>query len=735
MANASALLLPLGPVDPATRWFSRSGCVVRRADGGRDVFVSGSLVGRFAESDVVARDVVLCTLGVDPAMHLGRLGEAFELSPDFVRVKRRLYEREGVAGLVNRRLAGRPGKVTEAIRLRLHRWFGDDLTVTEVHTRATKARLKLSRSTIGREMQAWNQARLPAVVAAIEPAPAQLALVAVVHEGENVATITPEATAKSEVEAPIASDVSVGSLREGTPEIAASDVCGGAHVQHLGAWLLVAIVAQLGLHDSAISAAGKRVDARALRIAIDATLVALAIGEPTVEGVRRLATSTAPVLLRASHAPSPTWIRQTLHQFSSDGGAPTFHWRMLQRYLASARREDERPAVFYVDNHLRRYTGQEVLRFGWRMQDKRAVPGITDYYIHDEMGCPLWREPVEDHASLTAKLKTLAAHVRIAFGDDAPRVLLAFDRAGAFPGPMSELRDAGVDFVTYERKPYPLLAKTAFDQRAKIFGEVVRYHEARTNLRKQRGRVRRIAMLTDDGRQVNFLASSALPAAELMAVQQLRWRQENAFKHGAERWGINQLDSRKTDSYPVDTIVPNPARRRLDRSIHAHTAREGQLRCALASATDAERRAELQAEIADVIARRGELLELRPSMPTHAPLAETELADDLVKHRPEYKTTIDTLRIACANAEAELAAMLAPLLSKPAEAKKLLAAVFRAPGSVRVGSRTIGVKLDIAATDAEREAIATVCRELDGLELTLPGDELGRRLRVRPLGA
>jgi hypothetical protein len=35
---------------------------------------------------------------------------------------------------------------------------------------------------------------------------------------------------------------------------------------------------------------------------------------------------------------------------------------------------------------MRRYTGQEVVRKGWRMQDKRAVPGCSDCYVHDEDG-------------------------------------------------------------------------------------------------------------------------------------------------------------------------------------------------------------------------------------------------------------------------------------------------------------------------------------------------------------
>jgi hypothetical protein len=57
--------------------------------------------------------------------------------------------------------------------------------------------------------------------------------------------------------------------------------------------------------------------------------------------------------------------------------------------LLSRTGEGEDRVWLYVDNHLRPYTGQHVIRKGWRMQDKRAVPGTTDYYVHDEEGCPL----------------------------------------------------------------------------------------------------------------------------------------------------------------------------------------------------------------------------------------------------------------------------------------------------------------------------------------------------------
>jgi hypothetical protein len=49
-----------------------------------------------------------------------------------------------------------------------------------------------------------------------------------------------------------------------------------------------------------------------MRIALDATLAALTIGERAVEGVRRVATPTAAKLLRSDRAPAATTIRTRL---------------------------------------------------------------------------------------------------------------------------------------------------------------------------------------------------------------------------------------------------------------------------------------------------------------------------------------------------------------------------------------------------------------------------------------
>jgi hypothetical protein len=93
--------------------------------------------------------------------------------------------------------------------------------------------------------------------------------------------------------------------------------------------------------------------------------------------------------------------------------------------------------------------------------------------------------------------------------------------------------------------------------------------------------------------------------------------------------------------------------------------------------------------------------------------------------------TLDTIRIACANAEAELATLLAPELPKPREAKQALKNLFRAPGAIRVGDKSITVTLDPAGNDAELRAFGKMLSGINRRRLVLPGDPKGRSLRFR----
>lgn len=717
---------PLPEADLEVRRFSSDGAVVVRGSTA-NVFIGGTLIGVFdTDADHRGpRNILAVTLAKSDQFHLGRLATAFGMTDEHLRRLRRREETAGLGAILGLR-RGKTTRLTPELRTAWVAMFEVGRMPVDVY-REQPRKHRLSHATVGRVYQEWQRVRARA------QATSSTSNVTAAMSEEAAAT-----TVAGQLALPIAApdrDTDLGDdpitpdeLDDDQVPMTAQPVRGGKVVQHVGTWILLALAGEMGLHEEAQRAfKGRHADG--LRIALDAVICALAIGQFAVEGVRRLATPTGATLLRAERVPSASGVRKLLGRLiaQTDGGA-TLEARMAERLIANAASEDG-PAIFYVDGHLRPYTGDHVVRKGWRMQDKRVLPGTTDYYVHDEDGRPTFRVPVTSHDHLTDWLLPLGERLRDALGDEET-ILLAFDRGGAYAEQLAALRNANFDFVTYERKPYAELPTTAFAP-ATIAGDSVGLHESRLrNLGKGRGRIRRIVVRVEDGRQVSFLASSKLPAARLVEILWLRWRQENGFKHGVERWGINQLDGRRVEPYPPGTIIPNPARRKLERALRIWRTAEGDARRVLARLpAGSDRRDKLELELAESLEWQRQLEVIRPLFPSHAPVEETELAGKLVRHTGKLKTIIDVIRVVCANAESDLAAQLALHMRRPREAKKLVANLFAAPGKVAVTEHAIVVRLAPAANRSEHEAIQHLLAHLNTRGLVLPSDH--KRLPLR----
>jgi hypothetical protein len=133
---------------------------------------------------------------------------------------------------------------------------------------------------------------------------------------------------------------------------------------------------------------------------------------------------------------------------------------------------------------------------------------------------------------------------------------------------MATLRDEGCELVTYERTPYPRLPKSASTSSV-TFGEgddaeTLRFTESRTNLKNGRGRVRRIAVLDEEGRQVNLLACSTLPPRASHRHRPRPVAPAECLQARQRALGIHHLDARKVVPVDPNQVIPNPARRRLD---------------------------------------------------------------------------------------------------------------------------------------------------------------------------
>lgn len=91
--------------------------------------------------------------------HLGHIADAFDISPETLRLLCRLGEREGIGALVQRQWGGAHNvKVNDARRAKLHALFGKGLSIDAV-TERVGARWKISRTTVARVKAAWAAQR------------------------------------------------------------------------------------------------------------------------------------------------------------------------------------------------------------------------------------------------------------------------------------------------------------------------------------------------------------------------------------------------------------------------------------------------------------------------------------------------------------------------------------------------------------------------------------------------
>ena len=736
--------------DSQTYWFSRRGCVVLRATGEREVYVGAGFVGRFETGNTAMRNLLLVTVASHEGVVFENLAVAFGMGSETVRMIRRLHEAEGLMAVVSRKVGSQGAyRVTPTLKAKVLRLFGEGLSQIQTR-RALKG--KLSAGTLNKLHKEWraSQAAAAKVGPTASPQGEMSLSTGPLVPTEPVVAVAAEpvvAVAAEPVVAVAAEPVVAGVIeakRDESGYVArasnSSEVDGRVlpvdgpvskrQVQFLGAWLLVAMTARLGLHSALVGDDAKRGDGKALGLAVSAVTVALGIGEACIEGVRRLAHQSAAALLLAVRAPSPTWVRKVLGAAAAKGQGFFIHARLSGGLMRDAASRAGEVAVFYVDNHLRPYTGFRRLLYGWRMQDKRAMAGTTDFHVHDVTGRPMYRIATRAHDSLGKLLLPIAELIRIAVGK-AQRILLAFDRAASYGEVLAVLRDAAFEFVVYEKKPYRLVPLKYFREELSLDGETVRWYERRANLGKGRGRVRRICVRLPDGHQLNLLAHSEASAESLITIMTGRWSQENAFHHGVRRWGLNQLDGRTFNAFEPDEVISNPERRRLDASLAALREAEGQLHRKLLRATRFELLSTLESELAKNLEQQRILEEQRAGVPTHCSVEDAGLHGQLMRHDDEYKALVDTIRAACINAEAALAAELAPEMSRPREAKRLLRNFFSASGDLQVKADSIEVVLDIAANDDERSALKAFCRAVNALRLSHPGDAAARPLRFR----
>jgi transposase len=496
---------------------------------GRCVITAGQVVlFDYAAGDIVMRNIALAAL-----RQLGFRGRAVAgvlgLSEAYVATLHSAALRDGSAALIRQDRRGAPGKVTASQWEKASAWRDQGVSDAEIGRR-----LGIAHTTVGRALGPRGLA--PARDGEPGWAPAE--------------PLFTEPGAEPETEP------GGGGLPPGGGLPAWPLPAGGVFAsRYAGAMLLHAFFTRTGA-GSALPASGDR---RPADVALlTAVSMCFALGADTIEQFKHLAAADAGPLAGLAVLPGLRTLRPALARIA-DAADPLAVQAMFASAMLAA--DPVTSGVYYADDHFVPYTGARPVAKGWNNKRGRAERGRADTHVtaHDGRAvCFVTGEP----SGLSSTPPKALAELKKAAGPGA-KIMLGFDRGGAYPQVFTHCRSQDVHWVTYRRAPLavpamlPVITTITYGGRTRQITwaeetvQVKDYGEARQITLFEHGRVA-LQVLTSD--------PDACPA-DILSWLKSRWREENFLKYASENYGIDKICDYLVSIETNTKIVDNPARK------------------------------------------------------------------------------------------------------------------------------------------------------------------------------
>jgi hypothetical protein len=489
---------------------------------GRCVITAGSAV----LYDYPAGDAVMRNIALSGLRQLGFRGRTVAsvlgLTENYVATVHNAAKRDGSAALVMQDRRGTPGKITARQWEQARQWRAEGISDAE-----TGRRLGVANTTVGRALGPRGQA--PAPGGGPGPVPAEP-----LFTGSG-----PEAGA--------------GRPGDGAAPARPQAARGVVASRYAGAMLLHAFLSRTAAGTVLAGAAGGPEDVALLT----GVAMCFALGAATTEQFKHLAAAEAGPLAGLPALPGLRALRPELARIA-DGTDPL----RLQTLFAAAMlaADPVTSGVYYVDDHFVPYTGARPVAKGWNNKRGRAERGRADTHVtaHDGRAvCFVSGEP----SGLSTTLPLALAELRKAAGADA-KIMLGFDRGGAYAQVFTHCREQKVHWVTYRRAPLavpaglPVITAVTCAGRTRQLAwaeetvQIKDYGEARQITLFEHGRVA-LQILTSD-----FTAC----AADILSWLKSRWREENFLKYASENYGIDKICDYLAAIETNTKLIRNPAR-------------------------------------------------------------------------------------------------------------------------------------------------------------------------------
>ena len=548
---------------------------------GRVVVLAGStVVAEYGETDLAMRNMAIVTL-----RRVGfpgwRVAEVFGLTPTYVARLKSAAARGGAAALAGQDRPGRPRTLGEDQQDLARQWREQGKSDLEIGRR-----LGVAGTTVARRLSAR-----PAAGAGAVPRQEELEFAGPAAEprpepGPRADSPQEQQRAEGEGEpgrwagpAGVAEPGEAGAGRDGAdggvpsppPGPGGPLITGGVFwSRYAGAMLLHAFTAHAGAGQVLESAAGAgRPGGRPRRFAdvalLSVTSMCFALGAETTEQVKHLTAACAGPLAGLAVLPHLRTLRPALAAIA-DAADPLALQEMAARAMLAA--NPVTSGVYYVDDHFVPYAGAKPVAKGWNNKRGKAERGRADTHVtaHDGRAvCFVTGEP----SGLAVTLPKALAELKKAAPPGA-RIMLGFDRGGAYPQVFRHCRDQDVHWVSYRRAPLAVPVVLPVITTITIAGRrrEIAWAEEKVQL-KDYGEARQLTLFEHGKVALQILTSDfqACPA-QILAWLKSRWREENFLKYASENYGIDKICDYIAGIETSTKIVDNPDRKKANAAVH-----------------------------------------------------------------------------------------------------------------------------------------------------------------------
>jgi len=658
---------------------------VTRVDDHQVVHVGSLPIQVYGSGEVWVKRQTMVGLAEGGAFKVGTIAGAFGVSRQYLSALRTRYREEGAHGLDGGRRGPKgPSKVTPRLSRRMRDLREQGFSLREIAGMVSGGKRKISYDTVRRVLAGGpEQPPLPEVGETLE------------LEKEVIESPPMEATVAS---------------------------------RYAGAMLLYVGLAVLGLWEAFQEL--KVSLGRAVRYDLNRVVAVVAFGFAlrfgSMERFKTALQRDFGALIGTPSVPTVRTLRQRIGELAESLDGVALNRIMFRNYI---RAEPIWEGVYYLDGHFCPYTGEEPTAKGWDAKRRLARPGQTDMYVHDVTGRALFfmNCPANDH--LSRVIPELLEEIRRVAGEQP--ILLIFDRGGFSSRLFSYLDQQGVGYITFlkgrlakRRFPVEKFEKHwyAFEGRRWIY----QIYEKGTRLRGV-GRVRTLVVLHGEAQMPVLTNRLQMPAAKVVHLRGLRWRQENSFKYLSGHYGVEQLIQYGAEERPDSTLVSNPARQRL-RALVEKTSQElieaeARLGRVLDGNEEQVHPSSRGLKIAHAKLRRGiaemklKLVRLKNRLrhtPARLPKNELDPKAQRATLKTDRRNLVNVIKIAAYNAERLLARQFNEVYQDPRDYLTIFRSLFHQPGTIlRMGDGSLRVEIQAPSDPKVSHALEVLIQNIN----------------------